>query len=145
MLNVIFTYPQLHSILHCFIKNCILLQQMHKIHYCQSVWVTFLHTLLKFQLSKAKLYSQYTPKTLGTDFSLLGKPISWESQIHNRCTNNSKEQNVPLHKAVLPPSILPTFSYLEIALSLCDSSSEMFIMLEVDFTQVHIHRKHLPV
>lgn len=83
MLNAISTSPQLHSILHCFIKNCILLQWMHKISYFQSVCVTFLHTLLKFQLHKAKLCSQYTLKRVGTDFSLLGN-FKWESQIHNQ-------------------------------------------------------------
>lgn len=90
MPNVISTYPQLHSILHSFIKNCILLQQVHKISYFQSVCMTFLHTLLKFQLPKAKLYSQYTLKTVGTDFSHLGKPVS--NEIRNT------EQSIPKSK-----------------------------------------------
>lgn len=117
--NVISTYPQLHSILHCFIKNFAYCCN-ESISYFQSVHVTFLHTLLKLQLSKAKLYSQYTLKTVGTDFSLLGKPISNEN--HKYRTNNSKEENVFLHKAMLLHSVLATFRYLEILISLHDSS-----------------------
>lgn len=51
-------------------------------------FLTYTHTLLNFQLSKAKLYTKYTLKTVGSDFSLSGKPISNEN--HKYRTKNSK-------------------------------------------------------
>lgn len=86
-----FVLHRMYLIPHCFVWNYIWLRKIrwaHKIGYLLSISMhdlfTHTHTLLNFQLSKAKLYTKCTLKSVERFFTPRKANFKWESQIQNQ-------------------------------------------------------------